>query len=164
MHALSLQADVSDRDGQPIDSDWVATRSQPVVEGLPGPDGHCDMAGISGPDNLDFVTGGGALLIAEDSDREPNRLWAWQDGSLVPLFAAQHRDEAGMAEVSGLSWVPGVVGPDGVARGWITLSLQHPGAIPAVVGLLGPVELPDPPSPVASPAESPADGADRRGG
>jgi secreted PhoX family phosphatase len=130
-----------------IGSTWVAGAGSVVVAGVPDGEGGCALppgpgahTGISEPDNLTFVPGAGTLLIAEDTDRSPNRLWAWtQEGGLVEVFHAPPQPPEGrMAEVSGLSFVPDVGG-----AGWITLSLQHPGPQPAVVGVLGPLPAGD---------------------
>ena len=87
---------------------------------------------MSNPDNLAWMPTGddkGILLIAEDTDREPNRLWAWQDDQLVALLAAPPG-----AEVSGVDVVPVLWG-----HRWITVSIQHPTDAPAVTGMLGPL-------------------------
>ena len=128
---LPMSGGQQDTDGAPIDSAWVATSARVAVAGVPEGEG-CGEASFSEPDNLAFIDAQGVLLIAEDTDRLPNRLWAWADGALTPIFAAPTQGEHG-AEVSGLSWVGDVDG-----AGWITISLQHPPGQPAVSGVLGP--------------------------
>lgn len=134
VYAFDLAEGVRDSAGQPIDSAWVASAGAPAAAGVPGPDG-CATTAFKEPDNLAFVPQAGALLIAEDTDRAPNMLWALQDGALLPLFAAPD-DRDPLAEVSGLGWAPDVAG-----AGWITLSLQHNGQDDAVVGVLGPLPV-----------------------
>ncbi len=126
-----------------VGSDWVAKAGAVVVAGEEDADGGCRLpagpgahTGISEPDNITFIPAADTLLIAEDTDRAPNRLWAWTEaGGLVEVFRAP-ADEGSqrIAEVSGLSYVPDVGG-----AGWITVSTQHPGARPAVSGVLGPL-------------------------
>lgn len=126
-----------DAAGQPIPSEWVARRARPAIQGYVK-DGACADGGISEPDNLALIPLGsgrpGILLIAEDTARSPNRLWAWQDGALIPVLAAPPRPPDGrLAEVTGISWVPEALG-----SGWVTVSFQHPGGQPAMTGVLGP--------------------------
>jgi len=132
VYGFSLVQGVADTAGARIDSPWVATTGDVVVSGQPGAAGRCAADAPKNPDNLDFIDEAGVLLIAEDTDRAPNRLWALQGERLLPLFAAPGTGSP-LAEVSGLSWAPDING-----FGWIALSLQHPGDDPAVVGLLGP--------------------------
>lgn len=128
---LQLTQGQLDADGQAIDSPWVAADARIAVAGVPEGEG-CAESSFSEPDNLAFIDGQGVLLIAEDTDRVPNRLWAYADGRLTPIFAAPSNGKDG-GEVSGLSWVSDVDG-----AGWITMSLQHPPDRPAVSGVLGP--------------------------
>lgn len=133
VYSFDLEGAQLDTAGAPIDSEWVATSAIPGVAGVPGADG-CDPAWPSEPDNVEWMPGAQALLIAEDTDRSPNLLWVWQGGAPVPLLAGPPRPESGrLAEIAGLSWVPSVGG-----QGWITVSIQHPGGQPARVGVLGP--------------------------
>lgn len=126
-----------DGSGAPIPSEWVAHHARPALQGI-SQAGGCAEQGISEPDNLAVIPLGadhpGILLIAEDTDRSPNRLWALQDGVLLPILAAPPAPPEGrLAEVSGLSWVPEALG-----SGWVTVAFQHPGGQPAMTGLLGP--------------------------
>ncbi len=136
--SLALSEGQTDTAGAPIDSPWVATRARPAVSGRPEGEG-CAEGSISEPDNLAFIPGDpeagqeGVLLIAEDTDRAPNRLWAWQDGALLPIFAAPVGADGVSKEVSGLAYYPDIAGAS-----WITVSLQH-GEGPALVGVLGPL-------------------------
>ena len=136
---LDVGGGQQDLGGTPIPSDWVASVAREAVVGKPSGE-TCDTSSISSPDNLAFVPAElgsgeqGVLLIAEDTDqRDPNRLWAWQDGRLVELYdspigaTSQHSPE-----ISGLSWVPGASGAS-----WITVSLQH-GEMGGMVGVFGP--------------------------
>lgn len=126
-----------DASGAPIDSEWVAGVARPAVQGI-AEGGGCSEQGISEPDNLAVIPAGpgqpGILLIAEDTGRSPNRLWAHQDGVLLPILSAPPAPAQGRtAEVSGLSWVPEALG-----SGWVTVAIQHPGGQPATTGVLGP--------------------------
>ncbi|MCB9778632.1 MAG: DUF839 domain-containing protein [Alphaproteobacteria bacterium] len=119
-----------------IDSPWVATGAVVALAGS-DPGSHeatdCVEPGIAEPDNITWAPGLDRLLIAEDTDRAPNRLWAWGDDGLVPLVAAPGMPPDGrMAEVSGLSWVV----LDG--QGYATVAIQHAGGQPALIGLVGP--------------------------
>jgi secreted PhoX family phosphatase len=123
--AFDLPADGADA--------WSAGAGRVELAGVGEDEESCALPGISGPDNLTWADGLGVLLIAEDTDRAPNRLWAWDGAELLPILAAPPRPAEGrMSEVSGLSWVE----LDG--QGWATISLQHPGGQPAAVGLVGP--------------------------
>ncbi len=139
--ALTLEEGATDSAGAPIDSPWVASAASPAVSGVPEGEGEaqtCAASSISEPDNLAWIPGDpesgqdGVLLIAEDTDRSPNLLWAWQDGALLPIFAGTVGATGRTQEISGLSWVPDVGGAS-----WITISMQH-GEDPATVGVLGP--------------------------
>lgn len=129
--SFDLAAGALDTTGAPIDSNFVASTGRVAVAGVPQGNG-CSPDSISEPDNITFVPGHDLLLIGEDTDRAPNKLWAWQDGALVPLFAAPgFPDHPG--EVTGLQWVPSAGG-----AAWITVSVQRPGGQPAISGVLGP--------------------------
>lgn len=133
--AFELAGDATDTAGAPIDSPWVARRARVAVAGEPDGNG-CSPTSISEPDNIAFMAGHGVLLIGEDTDRAPNKLWAWQDGALVPIYAAPgFPDHPG--EVTGLQWVP-----DAGGAAWITVSVQRPGGQPAISGVLGPFPTP----------------------
>jgi len=142
MPASADGSPLADTDGAPIDSAWVATTARPLLQGQPLGDGGCAEEDISNPDNLAWLATGpgkGILLVAEDTDRSPNRLWAWQEGldgqpaQLLPVLAAPEG-----AEVSGLGVAAGLWG-----HRWITVSIQHPAQQAPVVGMLGPL----PPAP-----------------
>lgn len=134
--ALSA-APALDAAGAPIRSEWVATTGIPAVQGYQEGE-RCADRSISEPDNLAVIPLGagrtGILLIAEDTDRSPNRLWAWQGGELLPVLEGPPAPPQGrVGEVSGLSWVPEALG-----SGWVTVAIQHPGGQPAMTGVLGP--------------------------
>lgn len=130
--SLEMAEGQADTSGQPIDSAWVARAATIAVAGRPEGE-TCAEGAISEPDNLAWIPGAEVLLIAEDTGRSPDRLWAWQDGRLLPIFGSPVFPDGSSPELSGLSWVP-----DAAGAGWITLSLQHPAQGPAVVGVLGP--------------------------
>lgn len=133
VYAFALSEGQTDTAGAPIDSAWVPTTATPAVSGVPLAEG-CDPAWPSEPDNLEWLPAAQALLIAEDTDRSPNLLWAWQGGAPLPLLAGPPRPAEGrLAEIAGLSVAPSVGG-----QSWVTVSIQHPGGQPARVGVLGP--------------------------
>jgi len=136
---LDLGRGQKDLGGALIPSDWVAGVAHQAVVGRLSGDA-CDPSSVSEPDNLAFIPAdlgsgeNGVLLIGEDTDRQPNRLWAWQDGRLVELYDAPLGPTSHESpEVSGLSWVSEAGGAS-----WITVSLQH-GELGGMVGLFGPL-------------------------
>lgn len=118
-------APADDLDGAPIDSPFVATRIDLLLEGAEktytGALAHntCDLDAIAGPDNLEFIPEAGVLLVAEDtSGHDNNALWAYdlERGSLTRVLTVPLG-----GEVAGLNWYPDVGG-----FGYITVSVQKP--------------------------------------
>lgn len=111
-------AGVLDSDGQPIPSDHVMTRMDPVVAGTS--DGKlCQVDGIANPDNIAFVQGRGQLIIAEDTSKHVNAfLWSLDvaSGTLQRVMVAPP-----YGEFTGLSWTPDLGG-----FGYLTVVVQHP--------------------------------------
>jgi secreted PhoX family phosphatase len=114
-----------DSEGAAIDSALVAGRVDVLLAGAPkayaGALQHntCDVDGIAGPDNLEWVPGAELLLVAEDTaGHENNALWAFdpERGALTRILTVPFG-----AEVAGLQWYPDVGG-----RGYITVSVQEP--------------------------------------
>ncbi len=114
-----------DSEGAAIDSALVAGRVDVLLAGAPkayaGALQHntCDVDGIAGPDNLEWVPGAELPLVAEDTaGHENNALWAFdpERGALTRILTVPFG-----AEVAGLQWYPDVGG-----RGYITVSVQEP--------------------------------------
>ena len=126
VYALRAGGGVTDSEGNPIDSEWVAA----VMEGVPQlmgrdlaePDAlgnRSDPDLIAEPDNLAFSRATRTLFIGEDSGRHTNNfLWAFNvdTGALVRLASGP----AG-AELTGLSIVENWNG-----HAYITTNYQHP--------------------------------------
>ena len=114
-----------DSTGATMDSEYVAGRVDPLLEGAPkaytGRLEHnaCDVDAIAGPDNIEFIPEAGILLIAEDTDQhENNALWALstKNGALTRVMTVPLG-----GEVAGLQWYADIGG-----RGYITVSVQDP--------------------------------------
>ena len=129
---VAARSGVLDTDGQPIQSELVANLLQGSLDGRPDGAGGCAEDGIANPDNLTFIPGQDTLLIAEDTELHANAaLWAWRTTRADPPVKILLAPKG--AEVTGLSWAPGVAGAD-----WITVAIQHPDEGAPEVGVIGP--------------------------
>ncbi len=125
VYALHTQGGVTDSEGNPIDSEWVAARMEGIPQlmgrDLPEPDtlgNRSDPDLIAEPDNLSFSVAARTLFIGEDSGRHTNNfLWAFNvdTGNLARIASGP----AG-AELTGLSIVENWNG-----HAYITTNYQH---------------------------------------
>lgn len=110
-----------------IGSDYVAHTWRAVLLGDPTDysssspyDGNvCNVDGISGPDNIAFMTGYSTLIIGEDSTEHQNDvLWAYNidSGELTRILSSPYG-----AEVSSAYWYPDING-----WGYLRANVQHP--------------------------------------
>lgn len=130
VYALDLSPGAQDAAGQVIDSAFVATGVEAVVVGrLAGK--MCSPDGIANPDNLAYLPGHRALMIAEDT-RGHDRALLWHFDTLAKTLTPVHAAPP-KAEVTGIAWVPDLGG-----HGYLTITHQTDGDRPSEVGTLGP--------------------------
>ncbi len=126
-YELSLEDGVKDSEGQPIESDWVATRMAGVPE-LMGVDlAEMDALGntaepdkVANPDNLSFSPAMRTLFIGEDSGMHANNfVWAFNVDTrkLARILSVPMG-----AEATGLQVVDNING-----HGYVMSNYQHAG-------------------------------------
>ena len=127
VYALEVSGGVADREGNPIDSEWVAVRMKGVADlmgrDLPEPDAfgnRSDPDRVAEPDNLVMAPSIRTLFVFEDSGRHTNNfVWAYniETGKLSRIVSMP----AG-AETSGAFLVENW-------NGWayLTVNYQHAG-------------------------------------
>ncbi len=130
VYALDLAAGQVDTTGQPIDSPHVATSLEGLVVGRLQGKG-CAPDGLANPDNLAYLPGHRALMIAEDT-RGHDVAMLWHFDTLEKTLTRVQTAPA-KAEVTGLSWVPNLHG-----HGYLAVTHQTDGDRPSEVGVLGP--------------------------
>ena len=127
VYALTLSVAARDADGQPIASEWVASRMRgvPALRGvdLATADRHGNRAAVdrvANPDNLAFSAALRTLFIGEDSDLHTNNfVWAFEvDSGHLARIASM---PAG-AEATGLQAVDDIDG-----HRYLMLNYQHAG-------------------------------------
>jgi secreted PhoX family phosphatase len=127
VYALSLGDNVKDSDGQPIESDWAATRMAGVPE-LMGVDlAEMDALGnsaapdkVANPDNLSFSPAMRTLFVGEDSGMHANNfVWAFNVDTrkLARILSVPIG-----AEATGLQVVDNING-----HGYVMSNYQHAG-------------------------------------
>lgn len=91
----------TDRDGNPMASDWVVRSTVAAVSGVPAPEGKaCAEDAIANPDNITFAEDYGWLWIAEDTTKhEADTLWVADDPKPQPVLKVD-----GHGEVTGVHW------------------------------------------------------------
>jgi hypothetical protein len=130
VYAMDLAPGQSDAAGHVIDSAFVASSIEGLVIGtLKGQ--ACDPSGIANPDNVAYLPGHAALMIAEDT-RGHDVAMLWHFDTQAKTLTRVHT-AAPHAEVTGLSWIPDLHG-----HGYLALTHQTDGSRPSEVGVLGP--------------------------
>lgn len=104
-----------------VDDEFNALNMKAELCGMPnvrGPN-ECDVASISEPDNVAFITGQGALIIGEDTNANQNDImWIYvpATGELTRILSSPYG-----AETTSPYWFPNIGG-----HAYLMTAMQHP--------------------------------------
>ncbi|MFD2112221.1 PhoX family protein [Thiorhodococcus fuscus] len=126
VYGMNLKGEVSDTEGNAIDSDYVAHNMWGLIAGQSKDysgtelsDNSCDVDGIASPDNLTYLPKYRTLVIGEDTSAHQNDyVWSYNiDAKTLTRIATTPYG----AETTSPFWDANIHG-----HGYLTLVTQHP--------------------------------------